>query len=646
MRRIILMMLFALVCLPLHAQDGLNLPAELYVLLNSGIVERYSIGAAGVQTVTPPDEFVLDFRVAPDNNWVAYRTLEGLYLRDMYAPDTVRQLEGVSASAPDLRGRGDTVAWSRGADALAYTTLAGGRVYFFESNTFADLPNPNLVHLAWSPDGRYLAAQDSSFVWWIYQREGTGMVLASIITSGIGADWVSLTQMVFAPAEGGLIAMDMAAANEQTVLLDAADHYQLPFFASDNTLLVFKLIPDSTNIGRLNQVTFSASGMTVAELTQVEIDLTGLRWSPDGKLLVVFQGGGLALVEPMSGVGFTLPIATASAYSWGMIAPQSVASLRLPEAGYFLAPGGGFGSAVQVWQMPRNDQMPETLTPASESITEYAVAPDGNQIAYVSAGTLWVYEVGADEEPRSIAETGTIPAEPAFSPDGNFLYYIEAADATSTHIARAEIDKGTTGVFIPPVPQRTYFAPRPAGGVSALAVGWMEENTRRGIAIFDTNTNEQLYELLLDDTGAFYRAPDWLNGTQLLFGGTIVRGGIPIIGLHVLDVNNLTEPAFTVFPITTTFTIHDVVQINRDTLRALIQTQTPGTVAIWDIPLDGAAPTIAGSAGFIAAPRIAPDGSIIAGLNYPGGNMLIYTVQANERLTIGSTGGVTQFQWR
>ena len=44
MRRFVLFLLLLLFLLPVHAQDGLNLPSELYVLLNEGVVQRFGLG--------------------------------------------------------------------------------------------------------------------------------------------------------------------------------------------------------------------------------------------------------------------------------------------------------------------------------------------------------------------------------------------------------------------------------------------------------------------------------------------------------------------------------------------------------------------------------------------------------------------------
>jgi hypothetical protein len=204
---------------PAAAQDGLNLPTELYVLLNSGVVERYGLGAEGVQTVTPEGEFVLDVGAAPDGNWLAYRTEEGLSLVNLFTGETV-QLEGATASYPPVRGRGDTLAWSPDGDALAYTTPYGARVYFDTpaGPVFTDVSASQLLHLNWSLDSSHLAAESENNIWWIFRRDGTQLTLVSAIPSSYGTAWIAGAQLVFAPEAGGLLMMDMAKANAQTVL--------------------------------------------------------------------------------------------------------------------------------------------------------------------------------------------------------------------------------------------------------------------------------------------------------------------------------------------------------------------------------------------------------------------------------------------
>src|SRR5258707_15593131 len=132
-RKLLLFIGVLLLTATVHAQeDGLNLPTELYVLTNSGQVQQYGIGIAGLKTVTPEDEFVLDFGVAPDGTWLAYRTQDALKLLNMYG-GTPETLEGATAGIPPVRGRGDTLVWSPTGDVIVYTTPTGGRAYFTSS---------------------------------------------------------------------------------------------------------------------------------------------------------------------------------------------------------------------------------------------------------------------------------------------------------------------------------------------------------------------------------------------------------------------------------------------------------------------------------------------------------------------------------
>ncbi|MCU0512460.1 MAG: hypothetical protein MUE40_07800 [Anaerolineae bacterium] len=642
MKRAGWLVLLLLALLPLRAQDGLNLPAELYVLRNDGVVERYGQGARGVETVTPLETFVLDFRVAPDNTWIAYRTLDGLWLADMYG-GTPRRLAD-NPDVPEVRGRGETLAWSPAADALALTTLGGGRVYFLEAQTVVTLDTPGLQNLLWSPDGRYLAAEAAGGIWWVFRREGTTLPLTSAIPAATGAAWVGLTQLAFTPPEGGLIVMDLASANAQTPLLPADTVYRLPYRESDATLLIFAINPASGG-GQLVRVDLAGATPQSAVIGSGETTLDGAAWSPGAAFLVAFQGGALALIDPVSGAGFTLPIASASAYSWGVAAPAQASQLDLPAEGYFLAAGAG-SSAVQVWRIARGGGgLPETITPALADIVEYAIAADGRQVAYVSAGALWWYQIGSDDEPlRLLAAGSREPLYPAFSADGRTIYYRDTRGDDSG-LWRIQPAGGEATLFVPDTPVRRYRQPRPAGGISALLTTWEETGAGRGIALYDTTSGELLLELLVATETTFFVPPVWLSGADFLFGGTVVRGDVPIVGLHVLDANNLQEPPFTVYPVTAALTVYDVRPVTGRTLRALIQSAAPGPVSLLEIPLDGGAGRIVGSAGFITAPQLAPDGQTLVGYTYPGGQLLARTA-GGAQVALSVPLNVSDFRWR
>jgi Tol biopolymer transport system component len=223
-----------------RAQDGMDLPTPLYLLTNNGQVQRIGLGTEGISVVTPEDAFVVDFGVAPDGNWLAYRTEKGLYILNMYTQEAATIEEG-TADIPPSRGRGDTLSWSPTGDMIVYTTAYGARVY---TNTptapsFADLREGVFVNVQWSPTGAYLAAEAEGNIWWVYRRENNALILTSAITSSIGLGWVSNSDIVFAPADGGLIRMNLAGGNAQTVLLDNSWRYSLPIIQPDGTLVVF-----------------------------------------------------------------------------------------------------------------------------------------------------------------------------------------------------------------------------------------------------------------------------------------------------------------------------------------------------------------------------------------------------------------------
>lgn len=637
MRRAGSFILLLFFLLPIQAQDALNLPTELYVLLNNGVVERYSLGAEGVRKVTPENEFVLDFAVAPDGNTVAYRTQAGLFTSNMFVPDSVEQIENERADIPDIRGKGDTLAWSPQGDAIAYTTLYGGRVYF-NTGFFSDLMTPGLLHLVWSPDGRYLAAEAAQNVWWIFRREANEMLLTSVIASGVGAAWIDLTRMVFAPAEGGLIIMDMAAGNLQTPLLDAFQKYRRPCYDAQNgSLLVFGGAANGDeDSGRLLRLIFRSTTITLQEEGIADVPLTGLRWAPGCQLMIAFEGGSLALIEPRSGQGFTLPIVEASAYTWGNIYPPAVTGVPLPAEGYAIAPGPN--GIQQVWRIPQDGSLPSTITPAVYDISEYAISPDGTRIVYISNSILWLYPVGSEADPEEIAAFSTnTPAEPVFSASGAYVFYY-AEQPEGSGIWRFTLESGVTELFVPAQEGQICHNPHPASGVDALFMVCEDAAGAAALMLVDVNSGETQLIGMYADGG-------WLSGSRLAVLGTVPQGGAPP-GLHIVDVNNLETPPLTLFSLTNNLQLLDFQQIDAATVRALVRQKQPGEISIVDIPLAGGTARIVGSAGFMLAPQLTPDGTAVAGYTHPGGALIIYHLATNERFMLAEPRYLKQFQWR
>jgi hypothetical protein len=439
-----------------------GLPSDLFVLTNAGVVQRYGVNLAGGSAVTPEALYVLDFGVDQPGERLAFRTEDALRVAGLSGGEGVVVDE--DASAPPYRGAGRTIVWSPAGDGLAYTTLDGLRVYLETdgATAFVDLTEGLFENLSWSPDGVYLAAETPEHIWWIYKRDGAQMQLASVIPSSMGTAWVSGSEIVFAPAEGGLRLMNLAAGNAQTALLPDSIEYRLPALTRDDRLVFFArpfndaAVPEG--YGVLHRLARGAS--QVERIGQVAVPLAGLQWSPGGEQMTLLQGGALALFDPVTGAGAPLPVSSVVAFDWLPLtfvrptptpgpatapaenpatAPtepplpqatplvQEVDRLALNADAYFLAPDSA--GVQQVWRLPGTGATAFRFTAAPADIAEYAVSPDGRNIAYVTGGNLWVQRYERPQ-PFIIAElTGFTPATPVFSPDGLRVAYADESAA-------------------------------------------------------------------------------------------------------------------------------------------------------------------------------------------------------------------------
>lgn len=620
---IILILMIGL--LPGQAQDALNLPGELYVLNSDGQVQRFGLGSEGVSTVTPDGEFVLDFGVAPDANWLAYRTQSGMFMRNMF-DDTLapRQIEDERASIPLIRGEGDTIAWSPDGSALAYTTEYGGRVHFFADNVFADLTTPDLVHLAWSPDGNFLAAEASENVWWIFQRTGSSINLRAAIPGANGADWLSDNQLLYAPIEGGLVILDLSGGNQQIEILANSDSYYQPGVTREGQIVAFVGEADVANLVQIQvDENFVGTSTVIGSNT---VDLSGTNWSPGGFLLTAFQGGVIALVNPITGNGFTLPVTGAAAYSWGPEYPQLVVNVPLPADAHFIATD--LSGVQQVWELPADGSRAQTITPATLDITEFAMSPDGQKIVYVSNSTLFLYTPGSEEEPVELAMPGISEnLTPAWSPDNTRVYYRDEQGA-ERGIWRVSLDSEPE-LFLPDEEGVIYSNPKPASGAAVMLVNRNDE-----VAIVDVTTAE-VTPLNIVGQGA------WQSGTQF-----IVAGETPVAnGIYLGDANATENDLTLVLPLLGSFELFHYRVLDNTTLRLLVKNQIPGNVQILDIPLTGGQATVVGSAGNMVNPRLSADGNLVIGQRSPMGALLIYDLSADITRQIDVQAPIMNFVW-
>ncbi len=632
--------------LPLSAQDGLNLPTDLYVLQTNGQIDRYGIGVIGVSTITPDDTFVVDFAVAPDGNWLAYRTQEALYLDNMFREEDDIQLEGTSASVPPIRGQGETITWSPDGSAVAYTTLTGLRVYF-TTGQFFDIEISPLLHLTWSPNGTYLAGEAEGNIWWIYRRAGTELILTSAIPFSYGIDWLNDSQLVLMPDTGGMFIMDLASGNAQTPLLDASAIYHRPFVEPAGTILAFAETLNDSSRGQLVRVSSGDTGATANLIATGDIMLENILWTPGGRLVVAFQGGALALIDPTSGGGFTLPITSAATYGWGVYRPNTIDSLILSQDGYFLAEDGQ--GIVQVWQLPRDNRIPFTVTPAEASIKAYAISANGDQVAYVSDNQLFLHTIGTEDDAQALVAIETTFRNVRFSPDGGRLIYV--TDSTPDNpeggvwqldIASSEtqliLQNGPAGeeaVYAPPFYRNPQFAPN----INAILVeaGGGESTI---LQLVDLNTGEVL------DVGQ-YDAGFWLRDGRLVVYGTGIGIGDPQeSNITILDINTQAEP-IPLFTIPPTVRVESLEETQQGNLRLITQPNIDGPTPqrVVNIPINGDASRLQ-DIGFIQSPRFSNDARYIAGLTHPQGSLMVMDTQSQINFIIAFPASVWSFQWR
>jgi WD40 repeat protein len=629
----VLCVLWGLLPPGIHAQEGLNLPTELYILQNEGVIERYGLGAAGVETVTPDDLFILDFSVSPGGNWLAYRTESGLFMRELYMPDAaVRQLAGAEVSIPPARGRGETLVWSPAGDALAFSTETGGAVFFLAEGSLTALDTPELLSLAWSPDGAYLAAETQDEDWLVFRRDNSQMTIAAALPEATDAAWLSAVELLYTPTDGGLIALNLNVQNQETLLLDTGTAYFLPYTTESGRVRVFQGTRTAASLLELDVTTLP---VTVTDISSGAVDLTRVRWAPGGGLLAAFQGGALALVDPASGSGFTLPITSASAYGWGPDYPPRVQALTVPQTGYFLARDSS--GVRQVFRLPDDGSSPVALTATRFGISEFALSPNGQQLMYISNSSLWLTDLSGESDPRELVMLGTNdPITPAWSADSSRIYYRDRQNDAGSGIWQVDIASGGASLFLEDTDDTTYTHPRPANGIGAMVV-----SRGQALVLVELQTSSERYI-------GQYRQTRWLDGSRLLAVGNPMQADKTTNGLWLVDVNNPGESALLLLPLLdANLQLLDFRRLTgTNTVRMALQNGTPGPVRVVDVALSGEGLSLVADAGFITQPRIASSGEVIVGYTHPDGALLLVNVADGTRRLLDRFSQVAEFRWQ
>jgi hypothetical protein len=406
------------------------LSADLFYLTDAGQVWRqpYQGDETTAVSVTRPEEKIYDFAVAPGGEWILYRTDAGVAVRSL---DGSRgQVIAEKAGVPLDANHGHTLSWSPDASRVAYVTSTGFQVYIpgaadnLQPLVFdAQLPDPSIVDLSWSVDGRWLVAWLASGLSSLCDT-GDLTSLRCVDLGGLNSYvWLADGRLAFAPVEGGLALLDPTDLESRSFMVPQEQQVDLLGQRPDSSLVFFG------HEGSLDQPGLLQSGdpasLNFEQEGSMPFQTSGLSWdASDSRLVARGPEQTILIYDPVSGSeGSIKSSGTAVSIDWGTPPPRGVTSLPLAGDLYFLAPQAG---VVQVWRLPANGEPPASITNAGGDILAYDVAPGGSQIAYTSGGTIYVGPVNSPDvkdmavvAPDANSPTGT----PAFSAKGDRLAY-------------------------------------------------------------------------------------------------------------------------------------------------------------------------------------------------------------------------------
>jgi Tol biopolymer transport system component len=196
----------------------------------------------------------------------------------------------------------------------------------------------------------------------------------------------------------------------------------------DGTMFAYNMCcspPDQAFIGNVD-------GTDIQEITPYGVDKYGIRWSPDGSMLV-YQGrngatheiGNLFVVDVATGETTQITELDPATYGWWFLAPTFTPD---GETVVFHLPRGPDDSRTtrwDLWSVPVAGGEPSLLV---RNASQPAYAPDGGTIAYLdspegywASSRLMIADVDGGD-PRVLVEGDQIDY-PRWSPDGTRIVY-------------------------------------------------------------------------------------------------------------------------------------------------------------------------------------------------------------------------------
>lgn len=183
-------------------------------------------------------------------------------------------------------------------------------------------------------------------------------------------------------------------------------------------------------------------------------------WMPDGKSIVLTEGGKIQRVDVSTGNVETIPF---EARVHRIISEQAYHPFRITDEPFqpkYLrwltkSPDESkltFQAAGKIWVMQLPDGIPKRITPKSFEVAEFAPiwSPDNNYIVFTSLdesnqGHIWKVDAGGGN-PEQLTNKKAFYTHPVWSPDGSIIVATKGGGATArgrtvTHNAFFEIVK-------------------------------------------------------------------------------------------------------------------------------------------------------------------------------------------------------------
>ncbi len=386
LRLALLLILAALGAMPsalARAQEGaFPLPAPLYILTSQQQIIYVDPANGGQTVISSPGQPIADFDIAPDGEWVVYRTPANNLV-------VVTQLRGQSGyvlefsdDPPPDSGPAQTIAWSPDAARIAYLLPGGVRIAELGAGDYGEA-------LFSTVQGPWIE------LYWADR--------ATLIASDVSGKTTRIS--------GTQGAWSLAAAP------DAPARPQPPV---PSYLATAGVVRDG------NVVVPGTAGALAFD------------WGPLPPPLVDAPNGVIALPADLT---FLAPDAAGVTQVWRLARaggpPQVLTASATPVTGYGLAPSGdriayATGRALVVARADGSQQRDLAVLESDARPPRPAWSPDGTRLAYHDRRGLWVVPADGDSPPRLIAQN-TLFAEnvspgdvrvyfdPQWSPNGTRL---------------------------------------------------------------------------------------------------------------------------------------------------------------------------------------------------------------------------------